>query len=242
MTLRSRQVQRPHHPIGLRSEHVAEFERLLWVEPKYDPTSSDEYKIKYDSDDSTLITVTGTKYSDRRVREFRDASGLPMFEAQRSRTLWKNKPWRIRLPGNVKEDLADVKPSGWLQNFNLTFRNALAQDAKNNDDKMVTLEVRRSSALCEFGVWTSGHRKVADIRESMERNRISSSLSMMASGKGGYFSPPRAIMEVLVADGFDFSIASLCAIIICDAYFRPTPPTQIEIRELEKRLNPKMVS
>ncbi|KAJ6109218.1 hypothetical protein N7486_001452 [Penicillium sp. IBT 16267x] len=208
MTLRPRHVQSPLHPIGLRSEHIAEFERLLWIQPKYDPASPDEYRVKYDSDDSTLITVTGIKYSDRRVREFRDASGLPMFEAQRTRILWKTKSWRVRLPGNDNEDLADIRRSGWLYDFDLTFRNALARDVKSNDDKMVTLEVRHASALGTFGIWACG-RKVADVRESMESNRtISSPLSTIATGKGSSFSRPRAIMEILVADGFDFSLVS----------------------------------
>ncbi|KAJ5628120.1 hypothetical protein N7490_010348 [Penicillium lividum] len=199
------QVESPRHPIGLRSEHIAEFQRLLWIEPSYDPQSPAEFKINYDSDDSTLITVTGTKYSPRRVREFRDASGLPMFEAQRIRLPWKSKPWRIRLPGTEDEDLADVKRKGMMYDFNLTFYNALAQDAKSDEDKMVTLEVRHSSAFCTFGIWAGG-RKVADVRESVERNRtISSMLSVGVTGRSSYM-PSRSIMEVLVADGFDFSL------------------------------------
>lgn len=208
MTLRSRHVENPLYPIGLRSEHIAEFERLLWIEPKWDPRSPDEYTIKYDSDDSTLITVTGTRYSNRRVREFRDASGLPMFEVRRGGWHWLTPAWRIRLPGNEKENLAHVKRAGRMHDFDLTFRNALAQDVKSDDDKMVTLQVRHKPGLCGFGIWASG-RKVADVRESMEKNRtISSPLSP------SYHAPPRAIMEVLVADGFDFSLVSSAALLV----------------------------
>ncbi|KAJ5938114.1 hypothetical protein N7454_004456 [Penicillium verhagenii] len=213
MTMRSRHVQSPHSPIGLRSEHIAEFERLLWIQPKYDPHSPDEFQIKYDSDDSTLIAVTGTKYqSGRRVREFRDASGLPMFEAQAERSLWKKKPWRIRLPGSTEgdgEDLAKLKRKGMQSNFDLTFRNALAEDAKTDSERMVTLEVRSANAgFGMFGIWAAG-RKVADVRQSVTRNRtVSSSLSMGTSWKGAYSQPTRSIMEILVADGFDFCLVS----------------------------------
>ncbi|KAJ5904416.1 hypothetical protein N7504_006799 [Penicillium tannophilum] len=237
MTLRSRSVQSPLYPIGLRSDHIAEFERLLWIEPKYDSTSADEYIIRFDSDDSTLITVTGKcYYRHRPVREFRDASGLPMFEVRRGGWHWLTPAWRIRLPGNETGNLAYVKPVGWRSEFDLTFRNALAPDAKNDDEKMVTLEVRYASPFCGFGIWVGG-RKVADVRQSMEKNRTIRSLL-----GGPSYNPPRAIMEVLVADGFDFSLASLCAIIVCDEHFRSTPPSIFETKERAKRLNPKMVS
>lgn len=132
-----------------------------------------------------------------------------MFELRRRGWHWFTTPaWRIHLPGNEKGDLAHVKRAGWMRDFDLIFQNALAPDVKNDDDKMVTLEVRHKSAFCGFGIWTSG-RKVADVRESMEKNRtISSPLS------GSYYSPPRAIMEVLVADGFDFCLVSSATLFV----------------------------
>lgn len=205
--MRSRHVQTPRHPIGLRPELVTEFERLLWIQPKYDKHSSSEFTIKYDSDDSTLFTVTGTKYGDRPVREFRDKSGLPMFETERvwPALRWK-RPWRVRLPGN-DEDLVNIKLKWLPHNFDLTFRNALAQDAKTEDDKVVTLEVRRTSALCNFAIYADG-RKVVDIRESVERNRAISYGLVNGYQSPGNYRPPRSIMEILVADGVDLSLVS----------------------------------
>ncbi|KAJ5097025.1 hypothetical protein N7456_007746 [Penicillium angulare] len=204
--MRGRHVQSPRHPIGLRQELVTEFDRLLYIDPKYDKHSPAEFTVKYDSDDSTLFTVTGKKYGNRPVREFRDKSGLPMFESERvwPALRWK-KPWRVRLPGN-NEDLVDIKLKWKPHTFDMTFRNALAQDAKKDEDKLVTLEVRRASALCSFAVYADG-RKVADIRESVVRNRTISFWGVNTSNSTNHI-PTRKIMDVLVADGFDLSLVS----------------------------------
>lgn len=209
-------VRGPPCPIGLRQEHITEFDRLLYVEPKYEPKSSSEYKIKYDSDDSTLFDVTGKRYSKRPVREFRDSSGLPMFEAERSWGLLKTKkPWRISLPGDDREDLVDIKMiGGWSLirsiDFDLTFCNALAKDPKTEEDRMVTLQIRKQRNLfCGFAV-SVNDRKVADIRESMERNRTIKRFNPEASPSARIV-PSRAIMEILVADGVDLSLVRFLA-------------------------------
>jgi hypothetical protein len=204
-------VQGPPYPIGLRKEHITEFERLLYIEPIYDPKSSSEYKIKYDSDDSTLFNVTGKEYSNRPVREFRDSSGLPMFETKRPWVLGKIKrPCRVNLPGNDSEDLVDIKLTGGWSIFkpmtlDLTFRNALARDAKTEEDRIVNLQIQKQrNLLCGFAVSVDG-RKVADIRESMGRNRTIKQFSPQAS-RYAQLVPPRAVMEMLVADGVDLSL------------------------------------
>jgi hypothetical protein len=204
----NKSVQDAPHPIGIRPEHITEFERLLWIQPKYDTHSINEYCIRYDNDDSTLITATGKKYNEKSTREFRDSSGLPLFEMQKVRWsgLKSRRPWRIRLPGSKEDDLVDIRFKGLMNTtFEVTFRNALARDTRSKDDKLVRIEVHRVSPLYRAYEARMSGIKVLDIRESMERNR--SVPTIMYNSSGGIL-PPRLVMQVLVAANFDMSLVS----------------------------------
>lgn len=204
--LGNKTVQESPFPMGIRPEHITEFERLLWIEPKYDAHSTDEYCIRYDSDDSTLFTATGMKYNGKSTREFRDSSGLPMFESQKVWSLgWRcRRPWRVRLPGSQAADLVDIQFKGAVKNkFQVIFRNAVARDTKHADDNMVHLAVHRVSPVYRVYEVRVAGVKVADIRESMERNR--SVPTSLYNSCGGML-PPRLVMEVLVAENFDLSL------------------------------------
>lgn len=199
-------VQEPPYSMGIRPEHITEFERLLWIEPKYDAYSSNEYCIRYDSDGSTLFTATGMRYGEKYIREYRDSSGLPLFETQKVWSLgWKfRRPWRVRLPGSKEVDLVDIRFKGVMNNsFEVKFRNAVAHDTKIEDDKMVHLVVHRVSPIYRVYEVRFGGVKVVDIRESMERNR---SVPTSHYNSSGGMLPPRLVMEVLVAANFDMSL------------------------------------
>jgi hypothetical protein len=84
--LARKSVQKLHDPLGIRIEHIVDSETLFYLRPRYDKTSPDEYVLKEHFDDSTVFTVTGEKFGDTSAREFRDNSGLPMFECHRT---WK---------------------------------------------------------------------------------------------------------------------------------------------------------
>ncbi|KAJ5812360.1 hypothetical protein N7474_008661 [Penicillium riverlandense] len=207
-TMGNKSVQEPPCAMGIRPEHVTEFERLLWIEPKYDARSSNEYCIRYDSDDSTLFTVTGMKYNEKATREFRDSSGLPLFESQKVWSPgWKHRrPWSVRLPGCKKADLVDIRFKGVMSNsFEVNFRNAAALDTKNKDDQMVRLVVNRVSPIYRVYEVRVAGVKVVDIRESMERNR---SVPTGRYNSSGSALPPRLVMEILVAANFDMSLVS----------------------------------
>lgn len=77
-------VQKLYRPIGIRKEHIADSESLFYQRPIHNQNLSHEYTLKADLDDSTVITVTGEEYGDTSAREFRDQSGLPMFECYRT--------------------------------------------------------------------------------------------------------------------------------------------------------------
>lgn len=204
----NKSVEDSPYPMGIRPDHITEFERLLWIEPKYAPYSTNEYCIRYDSDDSTLFTATGMKYGEKSTREFRDSSGLPMFECKK---VWSpgwrcRRPWRVRLPGSEVDSLVDIQFKGAMRkNFQVIFRNAVAGDTKHEEDKMVHLAVNRVSPVYQVYEVRVAGVKVVDIRESMERNR--SVPTRLYNSSGGML-PPRLVMEVLVAENFDLSLVS----------------------------------
>ncbi|CAG8254116.1 unnamed protein product [Penicillium salamii] len=110
----SRSRERPlvplSHPVAIRSEHVALEETNLRLYPKANRTSAAEYTIKNLAIASTLFSVTGRKYGSNTGREFRDSTGLPLFELCRARL--PINPWKVRLPGDKSKDLASISMQG----------------------------------------------------------------------------------------------------------------------------------
>jgi hypothetical protein len=196
-------VKKLDRPVGIRPEHIANEETLLYLKPKYDHRSPNEYTIKRYWDDSTMFTITGHKYGDRPAREFRDSSGLPMFEARATSLAWK-RPLRVRLPGNETNELVDFRLDS-NRAFKLSFRNSMAPETEEKGYNIVTVEVRdmESAAYTGCSAMVKG-QKVLDIRESVTMNRN----SPKCRAQGDVSLMPRQILEVLVAEGFDMSLVS----------------------------------
>lgn len=96
-------LKAPGRPLALRREYITETKTTFIVRPQGNAASADSYVIT-DDDDTVLFTVTGWKFSDRSCREFRDASGLPLFELHRSwlalaRSSSGRGVWAVTLPG-----------------------------------------------------------------------------------------------------------------------------------------------
>ncbi|KAJ5186936.1 hypothetical protein N7449_009930 [Penicillium cf. viridicatum] len=209
------------HPVGIRPEHIADEETLLYLKPKYDHRSPNEYTIKRYWDDSTIFTVTGHKYGDTPAREFRDSSGLPMFQSRAAVLAWK-RPLRVRLPGNENEELVDFRVD-MKQVYRLTFRNSMEPDSKSESDRMATAEVRETSTYAWQGFSASvGGQKVVDVRESVTMNKT----LPKCTSQGDVSLMPRQVLEILVAEGFDLSLAALIAVYMADTRFSTAPPSR----------------
>ncbi|KAI9929636.1 hypothetical protein ASPWEDRAFT_172701 [Aspergillus wentii DTO 134E9] len=211
LVARGTPVQPPPHPIAIRTEHIPKEKTLIYIRPKADPYSANDYTVKDDATDETLFTVTGKKYGNDSGREFRDSSGLPLFELRRSYRFpgWRTK---INLPGD-KEDLVEVKHRAMNGNFDLIFKNQAAVHSKADIDKIVKLEVHRTAPdpLLSFGA-VVGDTKVVDVRESLESNK--SIVHMYTQ----YGEPrPKRVMDVTVAEGFDMVLASLISVMAVDS-------------------------
>ncbi|CAG7996703.1 unnamed protein product [Penicillium salamii] len=185
------------HPVAIRSEHVALEETDLRLYPKANRASAAEYIIKNLATASTLFSVTGKKYGSNTGREFRDSTGLPLFELRRA-TL-PIKPWKVRLPGDKSKDLASISMQGASRKIILK----VPQNQSAAADS-VTLTVVRTTALFTFEVMTSS-QTVAHVQENTE---INTSAGEVVSGP--YHNvPPRRVLDIRLTEGLDASIVSI---------------------------------
>ncbi|KAJ5619765.1 hypothetical protein N7510_003749 [Penicillium lagena] len=207
-------LRAPVRHIAIRKELIAASKTRLVLRPEGRPKSAVAYRIT-DEDGSPHFTVTGRKYSDRSCREFRDASGLPLFELHR-RISFTN-IWSVSLPGSNNGSIAMGTPRWSLSspsagNFNITFENAAAIQNKSEQEKKLTLQVERhGNALALFDI-VDGDRKVAEVRESIQHNE---KLALMRSSRQGY----RPALDVIVTPGVDLSLIVIIAVIVEDWIF-----------------------
>lgn len=171
-----------------------------------------------------MFTVTGWKFSNRSCREFRDASGLPLFELHRNWFKFRHK-WCVTLPGVEPGSSSASSSSGSgfgdsscnggvlatgshriralgykpFGGFSIGIeRNAAAADSKKEDDKKLSLEIEKyGNVLALFDV-VDGDRKVAQVRESIEHNER---LALISS-RADY----RPVLDVIVTPGVDLSL------------------------------------
>ncbi|RLL95632.1 hypothetical protein CFD26_103917 [Aspergillus turcosus] len=139
----------PFRPIALRQEYITDSKTTLVLSPQGDAHSVTAYKVK-DQDGRTIFTASGWKYNNGSCREFRDASGLPLFELHRKISL--KSAWYITLPGSI------------------SLRNAAAAETKSAADKELTLIVERHGRVLQSFDVIDGDRKVAEVCESIRHD------------------------------------------------------------------------
>ncbi|CAG7927050.1 unnamed protein product [Penicillium olsonii] len=192
----------PDREIAFRNQYIARNKTTLVLRPYGSPQSAVAYKIT-EEDGAPQFTITGRKYSDRSCREFRDSSGLPLFELHRK--WYRSNSWSVTLPGCDDATIATGSPRWTLgktsfDDFSLSFENAAALDGKRDEDKMLTLNVERhGNALALFDIVDSD-RKVAEVKESIHHNE---KLNLLGT-KTGY----RPALELIIMPGVDISLVS----------------------------------
>lgn len=216
----NRNIEPAPFNIALRPEHISEFERRLYLQPRYDTKAIDEYAVKFDSDDTTLLTASGPSYHRKGVRDIRDSSGLPLFECEKIWTpAWRKRgPWLVRLPGSSGSSKAANKDSEiasthrtsayWVNRFDMTFRNAAAQDVKGDADRMVTLHIRSTNALYCNWIVSLGDRTLVHIRESVDRVEHQPPVGKYTTSVPDRELSKRLTLDVIVAENFDLSLVS----------------------------------
>ncbi|CAG8427245.1 unnamed protein product [Penicillium salamii] len=186
-----------------KNSFVSETELFRTGAGPFDQRAPNEYTIRRYWDDSDIFTITGHKYGDTPAREFRDASGLPMFQSRATSLAWK-RPLRVRLPGNEETELVDFRIVANGKSYN-----------------RIDIEVRDMDTAAWSGCSaTVRGQKVLDVRESISMNKT----LPKGRAKGDISLMPRQILEISVAEGFDMSLAALIAVQMADTRFSTAPP------------------
>jgi uncharacterized protein YxjI len=189
----------PDRPIALRQEYITDSKATLVLSPQGDAQSATAYKVK-DEDGRTIFTASGWKYNNVECREFRDGSGLPLFELHRKISL--KAAWYITLPGGDRAvTLATGAPrlAPAFGNFSISLRNAAAEEMKSEADNELTLVVERHGRVLQSFDVIDGDRKVAEVCESIRHNE---KLALKPSSRRGH----RPALGVVVAPGVDMSL------------------------------------
>ncbi|KAL1989259.1 hypothetical protein VTN96DRAFT_21 [Rasamsonia emersonii] len=217
--IRTKDPQPPPHPIALRPEYIADCDTLLYLTPRGNSRSDTNYTVT-DEYDRVRFTVSGRRSSDRECREFRDGSGLPLFELHHK--IFKKYPYVVRLPGcDDENNLLKVSPRHLSALCNVEFQNAAparTTDVKNHQeddaDKTVKLVVhcKNAYALPNYEVMM-GDRVVADFRESVVKSKTLTTLPCSHLERPYR---PRPILDLRVAEGVDLSLATLIAVVAMD--------------------------
>ena len=218
----------PVRPVALRNEYLTDVKTKLVVWPRGDDYSATSFEIK-DEDGTPYFAASGRKFNGqgRSCREFRDASGLPLFELH-----WKpsfRSYWRVTLPGwnsnnNVNyctsrngggggdgfvaasghcssSSIAIGTKQRLIDEIGIKFENVAAAPSKTPHEKQLSLRViRLGNALWTYDV-VDGDRKIAQFVESIQHNNR---LALRRSSRPGY----RPVLDVVVVPGVDLSLVS----------------------------------
>ncbi|KAE8342697.1 tubby C-terminal-like domain-containing protein [Aspergillus arachidicola] len=172
-------------PLFYAEKYITDSRTLLTLRLQGDARSVAAYKVQ-DENGVTLFTASGRKYNGRSCREFRDASGLPLFELHRKLSFL-----------SIATGAPRLAPFG---NLVFTFTNEAATDVKGSvDDKKVALEVERHGRVLESFDVVDGDRKVAEVRESVQHNP---KLALTPSTRRNY----RPVLGIIVTPGVDLSL------------------------------------
>ncbi|KZF20105.1 hypothetical protein L228DRAFT_250545 [Xylona heveae TC161] len=232
-------------PIAVREEYIAPSKTTITVKQNdkawlgrdftiRNPSSGDYDYDNNDDDDNgpVLFTVECKAMSNSQRREFRDASGLPLFELRR-KWLALSDAWTLRLPGsrdsiisnsscsnssgngsnsNGSRDANDaniltgsLKWSLGRPKFDVKLRNAAVPDAAKESDKYVTLEVRGqdSNRITTHVSLPEGVGGQGEGKKVMQIRRSPDEMkSNFRTGRHGY------LWEVGVAEGVDLALVS----------------------------------
>ncbi|CAG7916127.1 unnamed protein product [Penicillium olsonii] len=197
-------LRSPHREIAFRKEYIAASQTRLILKPQGDAKSAVSLKILDDEDDSVKFTVTGRKHTDRSCREFRDASGLPLFEIHQKALFTHS--WFVTLPGSDEASIAKAAPrfsfKHGIDDFSLSFKNQAAVDVKEGAEERVELNMERFGTVLALYDVVDGDRKVAVVRESIEHNEI---LPFMNSR----WRKRQSVLDITVTPGTDISLVRL---------------------------------
>ena len=200
-------LRAPDRQVAFRQENIASEKTLLFLKPRGDAQAQDAFKITYE-DSTPAFTATGRKYGDRSCRELRDASGLPLCDIHK-KPLSSPFSWVVTLPGSKPSDTDATIAKATAQwswssiNLNVTFRNSAAAETKRDEEKEVSLTVKKYGHVLSFFDVVDGDRRIAEVRESVSNNET---LALRRNSRGVNRRPA---LDLIIAPGMDMSLVSL---------------------------------
>ncbi|KAL5001090.1 tubby C-terminal-like domain-containing protein [Aspergillus recurvatus] len=205
-------------PIAIRPEHIAPSTTTIRVNQHSASLSRGKFTISSiprtpAEEPTTLFAVDGNIASWTQRRQFRDASGLPLFEIARKKL---GVTWYLHLPegtrnshgssGSADEPIATFVPqySVFKDKFDVHFRNA----APGARDEEVVLAVRGQN------IWkTRSHVYL--------RGKLVMVAKLTGTGKVAVYVPGiRPSWEVTVAEGMDLSLASVISVLLAQVLYQ----------------------
>ncbi|CAG7956758.1 unnamed protein product [Penicillium nalgiovense] len=180
-------LKAPEREVAFRLEHIATEKTTLLLKPYGSPA----------------FTATGRKYNDRSCRELRDSSGLPLFDIH-TKPFSNPLGWVVTLPGSKISDTTIAKATPKLSwnsiNLIFSFRNGAAEDRKSEEDKQLTLTVKKHGEALAFFDVVDEDRRIAELRESITHNER---LALRKIKRGGGHRPA---LDLIVSPGVDISL------------------------------------
>lgn len=192
----------PQREIAFRMEYIAEYQMAMVVKPQGGPNAKVAYQVMHEAG-ANAFTASGRKYNDRGCREFRDKSGLPLFDIYR-------KPWYslhsylITLPGSKDGDATIAK--AWVDwgvsQMTISYRNGAGDEDRSEGSRGSSLTVIKHGNLMNiFDVIDHG-RKVMELRESVNHN---SRLALRRDSR----SRSRPALDLNVTQGVDIALVRI---------------------------------
>lgn len=199
-------LRAPEREVAFRQENITKEKTRLFLKPHGNAQSQEAYRIT-DEEGASVFTATGQKYNDRSSRELRDASGLPLCDMHK-KPLLSPFSWVVTLPGSRPNDAAAVIAKATAQwswtsiDLNFTFRNSAAVETKREDEKEVSLTVKKHGHVLAFFDIVDTNRRVAEVRESISNNE---KLALRRNTRGVNRRPA---LDLIIAPGMDMSLVS----------------------------------
>ncbi|KAL4893495.1 tubby C-terminal-like domain-containing protein [Aspergillus ambiguus] len=203
-------MKAPDHDIYLRREHIAREKTNLIVKPYGGALSKTDYKVTYEAG-GLLFSVSGREYNeDRKCREVRDSSGLPMFDVHR-------KPgfhlfsWIITLPGSkVGEGTIGKATSCGLGGGSMELW------LKNGEREERLTVIKHGHVMTFFDVFQGAAFSGGRIAEFRESTLHSQKLALRSSSRR----KTRPAWDVNITPGVDMALMSALGVILSEWYFK----------------------
>lgn len=208
-------LRTPEREVAFRQENITREKTKLFLKPRGSPQSQEAYRVT-DEEDTSVFTATGQKYNGQTCRELRDASGLPLCDMHK-KPMSSPFSWVVTLPGSKPSDAAAVIAKATPQwswssiDLHFKFRNSAATETKREEEKDVSLTVKKHGNVLAFFDILDADRRIAEVRESISHN---DQLALRRNTRGVHRRPA---LDLVIAPGMDMSLVRFLFACIMDA-------------------------